>query len=86
MLFDEDARRQRLGGVTRLDRDRRLHDDRAGIELGRHEMDGDAGDVDAVFERLPLRVDARKRRQQRGVNVEDRVRKRVAERPAPAAA
>ena len=63
---------ERLGGVARLDRDGRLHDDWAGVELRRHEVHGHAGDVDAVLERLPLRVDARKRRQQRRVNVEDR--------------
>ena len=65
MLFDEDARRQRLGGVTGSTTDRRLHDDRARVELGRDEVDGHAGDVHAVLERLPLRVHARERRQQR---------------------
>ena len=43
-----------------------------GVELGRHEVHRRAADLDAVLERLPLRVDARKRRQQRRMNVQDR--------------
>ncbi len=37
-------------------------DDRAAIELRGHEMHGRAADAHAVLERLPLRVEARKRR------------------------
>ena len=40
-------------------------------------MDGRAGDLDAVLERLLLGVDAGKRRQQRRVDVEHRVGKRL---------
>ena len=54
-----------------------LHDDRAGVELAGDEVHGRAGDLHAVPERLLLRIDAGKRRQQRRVDVEHRVRKRV---------
>jgi hypothetical protein len=43
---------------------------------------GGAGDRDAVLERLLLRVLAGERRQQRRMNIEDRVRKRRTN-PAP---
>ena len=39
-----------------------LQHDRARVELGVDEVDGGAGDLDAVVERLALRVEAGKRR------------------------
>ena len=79
MLDREHACGKRLGGVALFDRHAVLHDDRAGVELRRHEMDRDTRDVDAVFERLALRIDAGECRQQRRMNVQDRLRKRLAE-------
>ena len=61
---------------------RRLHHDRAASSSRGHEVHGRAGDLHAVLERLALRVDAGERRQQRRVDVEDRVRERVEERRA----
>ena len=49
---------------------------------GVDEVHGGAGDAHAVLERLPLRVEAGKRRQQRRMDVEDAVRKRVEQRRA----
>ena len=66
MLFDEDARGQRLGRVVVAHGHRGLQHDGAAVELGGHQVDARAGDLHPVLERLPLRVDARKRRQQRG--------------------
>ena len=71
MLFDQDARGQRLGRVVVAHGHRGLQHDGAAVELGGHQVHGRAGDLHAVLERLPLRVDAGKRRQQRGMDVED---------------
>ena len=73
---------QRLGRVVVAHRHRGLQHDRTGVELAGHEMDGRAGDLHAVLERLALRVDAGERRQQRRVDVEDRVREGVEQRRA----
>ena len=54
-----------------------LHDDRAGIELAGDEVHGRSGDLHAVPERLLLGIDAGERRQQRRMDVEHGVRKRV---------
>ena len=48
-----------------------LENDGTGVELFIHEMHRAAGDADAVFQRLLLRVEAGKGGQQGGVNVED---------------
>ena len=82
MLLDEDPRAQRVGRISVEHRHRPLNDDRSAIELRRHQVHGHAADLDAVLERLALRVDARKRRQQRRVDVQDGVRKRLEERRA----
>ena len=47
-------------------------DDRPGVELLGDEVHRAARHLHAVRQRLPLRVDARERRQQRRVDVEDR--------------
>ena len=77
MLLDKDAGGQRLGRVVIVHRDGRLQHDRAGIELGVHEMDRDSGDFDAVRPRLPLRIRAGKRGQQRRMDIQDGVGKPV---------
>ena len=51
--------------------DRALEDDRPGVDALVDEVDGDAEDLDAVGERLLDRADARERRQQRGMDVDD---------------
>ena len=56
-----------------------LHDDWPGVELWRHEVHGGARHLRAVREGLARRVRAGERRQQRRVDVENRVGKRVAE-------
>ena len=52
-------------------RHRRLRDDRPGVGARVDEVHGAAGDARAVVERLPLRVHAGERRQERRVDVED---------------
>jgi hypothetical protein len=45
-------------------------------------MHRSAADAHAVLQRLPLRVEPRKRGQKRRVNVEDAIRERLEQRPA----
>ena len=45
MFLDEDARGQRLYRIVGKNGDRGLPDDRAGVEIRCHEMDGGAGDL-----------------------------------------
>ena len=80
MLLDQDARRQRLDGVVVQHRHRRLQHDRPGVEIRVHQMHRRAGDAHAVLERLALRVEAGKRRQQRRMDVEDAIGKGVEQR------
>ena len=68
---------KRVDGVVVQHRHGRLQDDRTTIELGRDQMHGGAADPHTVLERLALRIEARKCRQQRRMNVEDAVRKRI---------
>ena len=60
----------------------RLEHDRPGIQIGVDEVDGGARHTDAVFERLALRVESGKGRQQRRMDVEDSIRKGVEKRTA----
>ena len=83
MLLDEDPRRQRLHGVVVEHRNSGLHHDRSTVQLGCDEMHGRAADPHAVVERLALRVEAGKRRQQRRMNVEHALRKRRAASAGP---
>ena len=80
VLLDEDPRGQRLFGVVVPDRDGHLQNDRPGIELGVDQVHRGAAHLRAVAQRLSLRVQSGKRRQQRRVDVEDRVRERRDER------
>ena len=79
VLFAQNPRRERLRRVIVLDRHHRLQNNRPGIETLVHEMHRAARKFRAVFERLPLRFESRKRRQQRRMNVQDAVRKRANE-------
>ncbi len=84
MLLDEDSCRQRLHRVGIEHRHGGLKHDWAAIELRRHQMHGRAAHAHAVLQRLPLRVEPRKRGQQRRVNVEDAIRERLEQRRADA--
>ena len=79
VFFDEDPGRQRLDGVVIEYQHGRLLDDRSPIELAGHEMNGNAGDAYAVFDRLPLRFETREGRQERRMDVQNPLRKRVEE-------
>ena len=74
MFLVENARSQCMWVVGGKDGDGALQDDGAVVELLVDEMDGAAGDLDAVFEGLGLRVEAGKGGQQRGMDVEDALR------------
>ena len=63
MFLDEDPSGQRLGRVRGLHRDRYLEKNRPSVKFWRHEMHCRAGDRDAVFKGLPLRIGSGKRRQ-----------------------
>src|SRR6266404_8071986 len=76
VFFLQDAGAERLLRVPIFHRDDGLQDDRAGIEIFVHEVDRATGKFYAVFERLALRFQARKRRQQRRVNIQNAVWKR----------
>ena len=64
MLLDEDAGCQGIDGVVLFHRNCALKDDRTSIELAGDEVNRDAADLHTIGERLRLRVDAGKRRQQ----------------------
>jgi len=82
MFLLEDPRGQRRHGVAIEHGYRSLQDDRTRVELLRDQVNGDAGYLHAVLERLALRVDAGKRRQQRWMDVEDSIREGVNHRRA----
>ena len=75
VLFAQDALGQGFRRVLVFDRDEGLHDDRAGVEIFVHEVHGAAGKFHAVFEGLALRFEAGKGGQQRGMNIQDAIRK-----------
>jgi hypothetical protein len=62
MLLLQDARGQRLLGVLREHRHRRLGDDRTMIELRRDEMDRAAMDLHPFGQSASMRMHAWKRR------------------------
>jgi hypothetical protein len=76
VLLDEDAGGEGFFGVALQHRHGALNDDRAGVELGGHEVHGDATHLHTVRERLPLRVQSGERGKQRGVDVHDCVGER----------
>ena len=73
VLLGEDAGGERLGGVGVEDGDGSLQDDDAVVYVLVDEVDGAAGDPGAEFESLTLGVEAGKRGEQRGVDVEDAI-------------
>ena len=80
MLFDQDPGRQRLDAVIVKNRHGGLKNDRPTIELRGDQMNRGARNADAVFEGLSLCVASRERRQQRRVDIECPVRKRIEQR------
>ena len=71
MLFDENSRRQSLHRIIIVNGNDALLDDRTTIERLVNEVNGAARPLDAVFERLALRVETWKCRQQARMNVEN---------------
>ena len=61
VLFDEDPRRQQINRVVVPHRHGRLQHDRASVEFARHDVHRRARYLDAVLERLTLRVDTGER-------------------------
>ena len=76
MLFEQDARRQRIDRVVGEHRDRGLNDDRPAVQFRRHQVDRRARDAHAMRERLSLRIESRERREQRRVDIQDPIGKR----------
>jgi len=64
---------KRVLGVVVCDGNDGLEDDGASVEIFVDEMDGAAGEFDAIFESLALGLEAGEGREQRRVNVEDAV-------------
>src|SRR5581483_8896945 len=75
MLFGENARREGFHRILIEDRDRGLKKNGASIEVLIDEMDRAARDLHAMNERLMLGIEAREGRKERGVDIEDPVRK-----------
>jgi len=73
MLFSQNFVGERSFSVFVEDGDSGLRDDRAGVEIFVDEVDRAAGKLHAVFEGLALRFEAGKRREQRGMNVQDAI-------------
>ncbi len=82
MFFGQHACRQRLDLVGVEDRHRRLQHDRSRVELRVHQMHGRTRHPDAVLQGLALRLEPRKRGQQRRMDIQDAVGKRVEQRPS----
>jgi len=76
MLLDQDAGRERVSRVVWPDRHSRLNDDGASVQFIGHQMDRGATYPHTVSNSLLLRIHTRERGQQRGMDVEDRVRER----------
>jgi len=71
MLLFQDALGKGVLVVGIENRDDGLKNYGAGIEIFVDEMDGAAGEFDAVIEGLPLRFEAGERRKERGMDIED---------------
>ena len=79
MLLVEDSIRERVARITIEHRDGTLQDDRPAVELERHDMNGHAAYLDPMLNCLVLCVHPGKCRQQRRMNIEDRVWKSLEE-------
>jgi len=73
MLHGEDSLLERIGRVVFENGDDTLRDDRTRIDARVNQMDGAATHTDPRLKRLPLRMKARKGRQERRMNVDDPV-------------
>lgn len=71
VLLLQNARAERVFGVSVLDRHDGLQDDRAGVEIFIHKVNRAASEFYSVFERLALGFEAREGREKRGVNIEN---------------
>src|SRR5439155_5330528 len=71
MFFNQNARGQTFNCVALVNRHHTLRNDRSAIERLINKMNRAAGFFGALLERLPLRVEARKRRQQTRMNVQN---------------
>ena len=71
MLLFQDTGGKRVLVVGIEDRDSGLQDDGAGVEVFVDEVDGATGEFDAIVEGLLLGFEARKGREERGMNVQD---------------
>ena len=80
VFLHKDTGAQRLGSVVAHDRNCPLNDDGAVVQLRGDQVNRDTSDPYAMFQCLTLRIDARKRRQQRWVDVQNRVGKSVQQR------
>ena len=76
MFLFQNARGKRFRRVVIQHRHNGLQDNRPGVEILVHKMHRAAGEIHAVFQRLPLRLEARKRGQQRGMNIQNAPAKR----------
>ncbi len=77
MFLDEDPGRQAFHRITVEHGNRSLPNNWTAVQLAGDEMHGGAAHLDPVLEGLPLRLQARKRRQQRRMDVENGRGKRV---------
>src|SRR5712692_3949826 len=75
VLLDQNPRRERVHRVIVQNRNGRLNDDRARVQLRGDEMHRRATDAHAVLEGTPLRVAPGKRRKQGWMDVQDPIRK-----------
>ena len=76
MLFFQNPGTQRFSDIVVGDGNHRLQNDRASIERLIDKVHGAAAEFHAVIERLALRLESGKRRQQRGMDIENSAAKR----------
>ena len=74
MFLRQHARRQAVLAIVSQHRHRGLRHDRSVIEVGGHEMDRRAMQLDAGHQRLAMGREAGKTRQQRRMNIEHAAR------------
>jgi len=82
MFLFENARGECVRRVSSQHRYGTLNNDRAAIEFGRDEVNGDTAHFHPVLDRLLLRIKSGECGQQRRMNVEDTVRERFDQRLA----
>src|SRR5216110_1929768 len=69
MLFFQDSLEERSLRVVVFHRNDGLHDNRASVKILVHKMHGATGEFHAVFKRLPLRFEPRKRRDRKSTRL-----------------